>query len=190
VEVVDVLEPVEVDEEDRDHPLRATRPHGRVLQPLMEEDAVRQARQGIVQGALAIALRRLPGLGARLRIEQIGGGDVCERLRRHHRLVVQRAGGLAVQIERAEPLIAVSQRKREHSDQAGLPGAHREVVEAGLFAKVGNADRLARVVRHHARSFAEIALQELVPERRCIRRGDMVRVAPGGDERHPCRCDR
>ena len=55
------------------------------------------------------AFGRLPEIGPRLRVEEICGGDVGQRLRGHHRTGVERAGHVAVHVERAELAVSVPQ---------------------------------------------------------------------------------
>ena len=61
VEVVDQLEPVEIDEQDRGHLARPAAPKHRVVEPLEQEDPVRQPGQRVVERALAGTARRSPG---------------------------------------------------------------------------------------------------------------------------------
>ena len=102
VRVVDRFELVEIGEQDRDDLSGALAAHDRVIETLHEQRAVRQSGQRVVQRALARTLGRLAEVGAGLRVEEVGGGDVGQRLRGHHRAGVQRAGNVAVHVERAE----------------------------------------------------------------------------------------
>ena len=60
VAVVDQLEPIEVDEEYGHRIPGAQAAEQRVLQPLEEEEPVRETGEGIVQGAAVELLRRCP----------------------------------------------------------------------------------------------------------------------------------
>ena len=56
-----------------------------VVETLHEQRAVRQPGERVVQRDLARALGRLAEIGACLRVEEVGGRDVGQGLRGHHR---------------------------------------------------------------------------------------------------------
>ncbi len=125
----------------------------------------------------------LLGLLSGLGVEQVGRGDVGQGLRRSHVLRVERAGGVAVEVQRTEPTVVVAQREREHSGQPGIGGEGAEVREAPVTAdQVRQADRLAGLVGRHARPLAGGRLHLLELQGRVVGRRDVVRVDAGGDE--------
>ena len=89
-----------------------------------------------------------------MRIEQIGGRDIGQRLRRTHARGAQRARGGPVEVERSHPFLAVVQREREHPRETLLDRTRREVREPVLFVEVRNRDGATCVVRLETRSLA------------------------------------
>ena len=142
VGVVDLLEAVEVGEQDRGVGVRTLAALGGVLEALLQQQPVRQPGQRVVQGVVVEAVGRGAGLVASLGIEQVGGRDVGQRLRRAHVVRVELAGRVAVQIERAEPAVAVAQREREHRGQPGRERGRGERRESIVGAEVGDGDGL------------------------------------------------
>ena len=104
---------------------------------------------------------RVLQVGSRLSVEQVGGGDVRQRLSGSHGPEVESSGRVPVEIERAELLVAVAQREREHRRQAGAQRSRHEIREPALASQIGHGDGLARVVGREARTFAQLGLQLL-----------------------------
>ena len=163
---------------------------GGVLEPLLQQQPVRQPGQRIVQRAVVEAFGGGAGLFAGLGVEQVGGRDVRQRLGRAHVVRVELAGGVAVQVERAEPALAVAQREREHRGQPGRPGRRGEHREPIVGVQVGDRHGLPGFVRHQARALADLGLQLLEAQRGLVRSGDVARRHPGRDQRDPRRRDR
>ena len=79
--VVDELEVVQVDEEDGGRALFVRGPRESVVEPLLEGDAVREARQRIVEGdVLELAPRLLEGVGFLATRGDVGDDPVDEEL--------------------------------------------------------------------------------------------------------------
>ena len=120
VGIVDVLEMVEVDEEQCDQLLRTATPDDGVLDPLTQQDAIRQTGQDIVDRPLVRAIRRVLEIGPGLGVDQIGGRYVGQCLGRGELRGAQCARGVPVQIESTEPLEALTEREGEHGGQTDL----------------------------------------------------------------------
>ena len=177
VEVVHELEPVEIGEEDRGPLARPPGPQHRVIQPLEQEDPVGQPGERVVQRALAGSVGGVPEVGPRLRVEQVGGRDVGQRLGRVHRVGVQRPGGVAVEVERAQLRVAMAEREGEHRAQpVARARAARSSGTGSRLAEVRDRDGLAGSVGGEARPFAELGLQLLEPQRRLVRRRDVAGI--------------
>ena len=82
VEVVHELEPVEIQEQDRGHLARSAGSKNGVVEPLEQEDPVRQPGQRVVQRGRARSFGGVSEIGASLRVEQVGRDDVGQRLGR------------------------------------------------------------------------------------------------------------
>jgi hypothetical protein len=91
-----------------------------------------QPGQGVVEGGVARLLRRVQQVRPSLRVEQVRGGDVGQRLRVCHGLVRQRPWRVPVQVERAELGVTVAEREGEHCRQPGDQRPGSEVGEPGL----------------------------------------------------------
>ena len=183
VRVVHALEPVEVDEQHGGVGVRTLRSLRGVLQPLLEQQPVGQTGQRIVQRAVPKLLRGRPAVFARLRVQQVGRGDVGQRLRGRHVVWSEVARRIAVEIERTEPSAAVAKGKREDGAETTRDRRRREPWEARVGSKVGYRDGLAAFVGPHAWSIAELGLQPLEQHRGLVGRRDVLRRVPGRDQR-------
>jgi hypothetical protein len=67
--------------------------------------------------------------------------------------------------------------------QPDVERAGDELRKPRLGFEVRHRDRRARAVRLEAGPVAELGLQLLEPQRRLVRRGHVVRIAPGRNER-------
>ena len=188
--VVDQLEAVEVDEEYGHRVPGAHAAEQGVLQPLEEEEAVREAGQGIVQGAAVELLGRVLELGPGLGVGQVGHGDVGQRLRRFHVARAERPRAVPVQVEGPELAAVVPQREGEHRGEPGGERGRPERRERVRAAQVGHGDRLPRLVRAEAGTLADLGLQLLEAQRRIIGGGDVVGAGGRGDQGDPGSGDR
>src|SRR5579863_10214109 len=91
-----------------------------MLEPLEEEEAIRKSGQGIVERAGMESLGGVLQLRTSLSIGQIRRGYVGEGLCHLHIPGTEGAGGIAIQIERAEAPIHIAQRKREYGPESRL----------------------------------------------------------------------
>ena len=89
---------------------------------MLQHQPVGQTGQRVVLGVVVETVRGLAGLLASLRVEQVRGGDVGQRLRHIHVARVHLAGGFPVEVQRPQPAVAMAQREGEHR---GQPGGHR-----------------------------------------------------------------
>lgn len=140
--------------------------------------------QRVVERHLEGPVGRLSQVGPCLRVEQIGGRDIGQRLGRAHGGGVQRSGGVSVQVERSQLCVPVAQREGEHRDQPRLERAAGEVRESTVTTEVGDRDGFARPVRHEARPLPELGLQLLEQQRRLVRCRHVPRIRVRRDERH------
>ena len=141
--VVDDLEPVEVEEEDRDLLLQLPGPHQRVLEPVEHQGAVGQSGQVVVHGLVGQAALGFVALER----------DLEQLARRADRVLLVRVGLARLGVvhrDRAELPAAVGH--VEHRQRPGGPepgrlegGAHRR--HQGIGAGVGHDDRRTRAQR-------------------------------------------
>ena len=181
VGVVDGFEAVQVQEQHRRRFLCSVAALQRVVEQFQQQRAVGQPGERIVQGQLPRAfggvLQFLPGLG----VDQIGGGDIGQGLGGRQRLGGEAAGGVPVEVERAQLMVAVAQRKGEHRPHALGQCAGGEVRETLLVKQFRYLDGFAGGVGQDARSLAEFGLQLLVEQCRSVRGADVPGVFTGGD---------
>jgi hypothetical protein len=109
--VVDALEAVKVEEEDGNHAITAAQASERIVKPLVQQLAVWQVRDRIVQGKVAGAL-----LSRNLRCDVAGNAAIPEEASD----MVQ--GGLAGEAQNAAPARAVLQLAKEIAER--LPCIH------------------------------------------------------------------
>ena len=158
---------------------------GGVLEALGELDLVRQSGQGVEQRVAAEPVGSLPGVPAGLGIEQVGRRHVSQGLGRGQVPLIEGAGGVSVEIQRAESPVVVAQREGEHRGQAGFDRLRREPGEPVVGPQVWHDDALAGVIRQGARAFADLGLQPLVAQGCVVGGGDVVRVHARGDQGDP-----
>ena len=183
VQIVHELEPVEIGEEHRGPLARSPGSTDRVIQSFEEEDPIGQPGERVVQRALTGSVEGVSEVDARLCVEQVGGRDVGQRLGGIHRVRVQHARCVSVQVERSQPRAAITQREGEHRTQPLLECPRCEVREPLVVAEVWDRDGPARSVRDQARPLPELRLQLLEPHRCSVRRRDVAGIELRGDER-------
>ena len=83
--------------------------------------------------------RLVPGL----RVQQVRSRDVGQRLGGTHVRGVQLAGSIPVEVERAQPAIAVAQGEREDRGQSCGNRGRRKQREPPVDGQVGNGDHVA-----------------------------------------------
>jgi hypothetical protein len=108
---------------------------GGALQALLEQGPVGQVGEGVVQGEVVQATHGGLGLLAGMGVDEVGGGDVSQRLGHHHVGVAERADLVAVEVQGTRALLAVAQGK---VNTASRPAA------AACGAKAGNCSSAAR----------------------------------------------
>ena len=189
VVVVHLLEPVEVREQDRRVPVRPPPPLCGVLQSLEQQRAVGESRERVMERVVLILVRGLAGIVARLRVQQVGGGDVGEGLRDVHVVGFEPTGAVAVKVECAETPVAMAQREREHCGQTRRGRGGRELRKAVVVAQVGHRDGLAGSERRDARPLRVLSLEALIAKRRCVRSGHVARSHPFGNQGDANRSD-
>ena len=123
-------------------------------------------------------------------LSRYAADDIGQRLCRVQGVGVQRPGGVAVEVERAELFVTMTQREREDRVQPDVERAGDELREPRLGLEVRHRDGCARAVRLQAGPVAELGLQLLEPQRRLVRRRHVVGIAAGRDERDPRGRDR
>nr|WP_254185397.1 hypothetical protein [Nocardioides panacis] len=190
VRVVDLLEAVEVDEQDRRLGAGALRTTAGLLDPFLQQEPVRQAGQGVVHGQVLEPGMAAGGLLAGPGVEQVGRGHVREGLGDLHGVAAEVTRGSAVQVEGTEAAVRVAQREREDRREARLHRGRPELREAVVHTQVGDGHRAARLEGEHARALGQVGLQPLEQQRGLVRRGDVARADPGVDQRDPGGGDR
>jgi hypothetical protein len=167
--VIDRLELIEIDEEHCRQLLRPTTSKHGVVKSLEEERPVWQSRQRVVECDLARAKDGIVKVLSRLRIVEVGGRDIRERLGGSHCRRAKTSPSVAVQIECAEPMVTVAQWKREDRSETGIDRPRRKAGESGIRTQVRDRDRVAGLVRRKAWTLAKLRLQSLELQRRIIR---------------------
>ena len=190
VDVVDRLEAVEIDEQDRQHLARTGAPHERVLEALEEQDAVRQPGQGVVHRAPVRTLGCVEQVGPGLGVDQVRGGHIGQRLRRQHVLAVQWTGCGPVQVQSSKLLVPMVEREGEDGRQPGLDRSRAKNPETIRPGQIGHGNRFAGAVGGQTRSFAQLGLQLLVAQGRLVGGGDVAWLGVRRDQGHPGRRDR
>ena len=190
VQIVHELEPVQVGEEDRSQLARSPGPTDRVVQPFDEEDPIGEAGERVVQRQVQGSVGRISQVHPCLRVQEIGGRDVGQGLGRVHGVAVQHPRGTSIQIEGSQLCGPVAEREREHRPQPRLDRTGCEPREAVVVVEVRHRDGTARFVRDQARSFHELRLELLEPQRGFVRGRHETRGPIGRDDRHAGAGDR
>lgn len=139
---------------------------------------------------LQCPLGRLEQIRACLGVQKVRGGHVGQRLSRGHRCSVHGAGGASVEVQRAELMVTVAQRKREHRREPLFHRTQREPWKPNLCSQVRYGERLTRLISGDTRTLPQRRLDLLKPQRRFIGRGDVVRAGTTRDQRHTSAADR
>ncbi len=136
----------------------------------------------VVQRALPSTLGGVAQVRARLRIEQVGRGDVRQGLRRGHGAGVHGPGARAVEVERTELVVVLAQGEGEHRRQPLFERTRREGGEAVVEAEVGNEDGLASFVSDETRSLAQLGLESFEPHGGLVGGRDVAGLRPRRDQ--------
>src|SRR3954466_7613991 len=121
-----------------------------VLEPLVKKQPVRQAREYVVE-------REVPEVTgchffflASLRVDQVRGRDVGQRLRRNHVLRVEITLGVPVQVQGAQPAGAMVEREGENGGQPALRTGGRELREPAVRSQSRDGHGLTRAISQNA----------------------------------------
>ena len=148
----------------------------REREAVLQQRAVRELRERVVEGPVAQHLDRGAGVHPGLGVEDVGGGDVGEDLPAQHVLRAQLLGRARVEVQRAQAPAVEPQREGVDGAEALLHRAGREALEPALLGEVGDEHGLTGLVGQDARPFAELELQLLDHEDLLVRRRDEVQL--------------
>ncbi len=185
VAVIDPLEAVEVGEQYRRRAARTLGALRGVLEPLPQQEPVRQAGQRVVQSTVPKTVTGLGGLLACLGVQHVGRGDIGQCPRRCLVAGIQGTWGIPVEVQSTQSAAAVPQWEREHRSHPRRQRRRSERGEAAVGGKVGNCYSRTRLIRRDARPLTQLGLQLLETQRGRIRSGDIMRSRPRRDQRHP-----
>jgi hypothetical protein len=143
-----------------------------------------------MQRAVLKRLRCRLSVLAALCVDQVGGRNIGQRLGGRHILRSQLTGCLPVQVECAEPTIAVPQREGEDRNESCSDRCTSESREAIVGIEVCDGDRHARLERRDARTLPDAGLQLFESQRGFIGRGDVPRRVACRNQGHSGRGDR
>jgi hypothetical protein len=135
------------------------------------------------------AVRGFAQLLAGLSVDQVGRGDIREGLRRLQVSLLQRPGHPPVEVEGAEPAVAVEQGEGEHSRQTRVDGGRGELRKATVVRQVWHRDGLAGLIGSQARALPDRALQAFETQCILVRGGYIARGQVLVDQRDSRRGD-
>jgi hypothetical protein len=156
-----------------------------VLEPLAEQGAVGEPGQPVVQRVASRSLGAILQSDPSLLVEDVGGGDISQRLGRGKGAAVHRAGARPVEVEGAEAASAVAQGECEHRRQSVRGRGGPEHAEAAVGGQVGSRHGRRGGAGRQAGSLAEGGLQLLVAQRGGVGGGQEARRRAGSDQGDP-----